>query len=63
MLILDEADEMLSMGFRDQIMLIFNKMPDRRQIGFFSATIPQEMLQITHTFLKNPVNILIKKED
>ncbi len=63
MLILDEADEMLSMGFRDQIMMIFNKMPDRRQIGFFSATIPQEMLQITHTFLNKPVKILIKKED
>ena len=63
MLVLDEADEMLSMGFRNQITMIFNKMPEKRQIGFFSATMPKEMLQITHMFMNHPKKILIKNED
>ena len=63
MLVLDEADEMLSMGFRNQIMMIFNKLPENRQIGFFSATMPKEMLDITHMFMKHPKKILIKNED
>ena len=63
MLILDEADEMLSMGFRKQITMIFENMPKNRQIGLFSATMPPEMLSITHMFMKNPLKILIKNED
>jgi superfamily II DNA/RNA helicase len=63
MLVLDEADEMLSMGFRNQITMIFNKMPEKRQMGFFSATMPKEMLDITHMFMKHPKKILIKNED
>ena len=63
MLVLDEADEMLSIGFKNQIMMIFNKLPENRQIGFFSATMPKEMLDITHMFMKHPKKILIKNED
>jgi len=63
MLVLDEADEMLSMGFRKQLTMILEYMPKRRQIGLFSATIPPEMLNITHEFMTKPLKILIKAQD
>jgi translation initiation factor 4A len=46
-LVLDEADEMLSRGFRDQIFDIFQEMPSNVQVCLFSATIPQEVLEVT----------------
>ena len=45
--VLDEADEMLSRGFKDQIYDVFRFMPPQCQVGRFSATMPQEVLEIT----------------
>lgn len=61
--ILDEADEMLSHGFKDQIYDIFTKLPKTVQVGLFSATLPDEVLELTKKFMKDPVEILINKED
>lgn len=61
-LVLDEADEMLSRGFRDQIFDIFQEMPSKVQVCLFSATIPAEVLEVTQKFMRNPVQILVKKE-
>ena len=60
---LDEADEMLSRGFVDQIYRIFQKIPTSSQICLFSATLPDEILEMTEQFIKNPVNILVKREE
>jgi len=60
--ILDEADEMLSRGFKDQIYDVFQYLPSEVQVCLFSATIPNEILQITKRFMRNPVRILVKKE-
>jgi len=61
-LVLDEADEMLSRGFKDQIYDIYQALPSRVQVGLFSATMPPEALDITNRFMVNPVKILVKKE-
>ena len=60
--ILDEADEMLSKGFQEQIQSIFKYIPQATQVGLFSATIPVEMLDITKHFMKSPLRILVKSE-
>tara|TARA_B100000780_G_C21123705_1_gene455496 strand:+ start:3614 stop:4801 length:1188 start_codon:yes stop_codon:yes gene_type:complete len=62
-LIMDEADEMLSFGFREQMVKILNKIPKKTQIGLFSATIPEEMMKITTKFMNNPIKILIKTSE
>jgi len=63
MFILDEADEMLSRGFKDQIHDIFQALPNRTQVGLFSATMPPEALEITQRFMNNPVRILVKRDE
>jgi len=63
MFILDEADEMLSRGFKDQIYDIFQALPPRTQVGLFSATMPPEALEITQRFMNNPVRILVKRDE
>ena len=63
LLILDEADEMLSSGFKEQMSKIFNKMPEHIKIGLFSATLPDELLEITKLFMDNPIKILVKNEE
>ena len=63
LMILDEADEMLSKGFKDQIKEIFSYISTEAQIGLFSATIPRDILDITRNFMKNPVRILVKEEE
>jgi translation initiation factor 4A len=62
LLILDEADEMLSMGFRDIIYDIFQLLPDDMQVCIFSATLPRECLEITHRFMRDPIHLLVKQE-
>ena len=52
-LVLDEADEMLDMGFREDIETILQGMPDERQTALFSATMPEPILQITRKYQKN----------
>jgi len=62
-LCLDEADEMLSHGFYEKVKNIVKSMTSKTQIILFSATLPRECLDITHHFMNNPVQILIKKEE
>jgi translation initiation factor 4A len=59
---LDEADEMLSRGFKDQIYDVFQYLPSSVQVCLFSATMPNEILTITSSFMRDPVKILVKKE-
>jgi len=54
MVVLDEADEMLDMGFRDDIELILRSVPAERQTVFFSATMPKPFMELTKKFQKNP---------
>jgi len=61
--ILDEADEMLSRGFKDQIYDIFTTLPPTSQVGLFSATMPQDALDITNKFMRDPVRILVKRDE
>ncbi|SEH39046.1 ATP-dependent RNA helicase DeaD [Ruminococcus flavefaciens] len=58
--ILDEADEMLNMGFRDDIETILADMPENRQTVLFSATMPKEIMAITEKYQTDPVHIKIK---
>jgi len=62
-IILDEADEMLSVGFKDAIYEIFQFLPKDAQVGLFSATMPPEALEITRHFMRDPIRIIVKKED
>lgn len=55
--VLDEADEMLNMGFREDIETILKEMPDQRQTGLFSATMPKPILDITKTYQKDAAYI------
>jgi translation initiation factor 4A len=63
LIILDEADEMLSKGFKEQVQQIFSYLPETSQIALFSATMPSEILEITREFMRNPVRILVKSEN
>lgn len=58
--ILDEADEMLNMGFREDIESILSDVPEERQTVLFSATMPPEILAITEKYQREPVQIKIK---
>jgi len=53
--VLDEADEMLNMGFREDIETILKEMPEERQTGLFSATMPKPILEITKKYQKDAV--------
>jgi len=58
--ILDEADEMLNMGFREDIESILSDVPEERQTVLFSATMPPAILAITEKYQRNPVHVKIK---
>ena len=59
-LVLDEADEMLRMGFIDDVEWILEQTPDERQVALFSATMPKEIRRIARSHLKDPQEISIK---
>lgn len=61
-LVIDEADEMLSQGFLEQIKNIILQMNSRTQIALFSATLPHNICEITNKFMRNPINIIVKAE-
>ena len=61
--ILDEADEMLSKGFIDNIKEIISLIPTTSKILLFSATMPKEIIEITKKFMKDPAKILVKNEE
>ncbi|ETN74605.1 DEAD/DEAH box helicase [Necator americanus] len=72
MFVLDEADEMLSRGFKDQIYEVFKTMPQDVQashrgissrVVLLSATMPADVLEVTECFMRNPIRILVKKEE
>jgi len=63
MFVLDEADEMLNRGFKDQIYDIFRHMNTDTQAILLSATMPKEVLEVTKKFMRNPVEILVKKDE
>jgi translation initiation factor 4A len=55
--VVDEADEMLSKGFKDQIQSIFQWLPNDVQVGIFSATLTREVMELTPKFMRDPVEI------
>ena len=59
-LVLDEADEMLRMGFIDDVEWVLEKLPPQRQVVLFSATMPTEIRRLSHRYLKDPAEITIK---
>merc|ERR1712183_601562 len=61
--VLDEADEMLSRGFKDQIYDIFKCLPANVQVCLFSATMAPEILDLTTKFMRDSVRILVKKDE
>lgn len=61
--ILDEADEMLTRGFKEQIHTIFQFLDEKVQVAIFSATFPNEVLDLTKKFMNNPEKIIINKEN
>jgi len=60
---LDEADEMLSRGFKEQIYDIFKFLPEQVQVCLFSATMPLDVLEVTDRFMREPIRILVKKDE
>jgi translation initiation factor 4A len=61
--ILDEADEMLSKGFIENIKEIISLIPTTSKILLFSATMPKEIVEVTKKFMKDPAKILVKNEE
>lgn len=61
--VLDEADEMLDMGFREDIELILEKVPEERQTVMFSATMSDEILNLSKRFMKDPEYIKISRKE
>jgi translation initiation factor 4A len=62
LVVLDEADEMLSSGFKEQVYNIFQYLNKNVQIALFSATLPNNIFQITNKFMRNPIKICVKAE-
>ncbi|KAJ3913358.1 P-loop containing nucleoside triphosphate hydrolase protein [Lentinula edodes] len=60
---LDEADEMLSRGFKDQIYEVFQLLPQDTQVVLLSATMPADVLEVTKKFMREPVRILVKRDE
>jgi len=62
LIVLDEADEMLSSGFKDQVHSIFQHISQKTQVALFSATLPPHILSITEKFMNNPLKICVNAE-
>ncbi|QRG39451.1 ATP-dependent RNA helicase FAL1 [Candidozyma auris] len=63
MLVLDEADELMTKGFKEQIYEIYRQLPSTVQVVVVSATLTREVLEMTSKFTTDPVRILVKRED
>lgn len=62
-IVLDEADEMLNMGFREDIETVLEYLPEERQVVLFSATMPKVILEITKKYQKDAINIKVVKKE
>lgn len=62
LLVLDEADEMLSMGFAEELEELISHLPEERQTALFSATIPKEIQRLADKSTKNPIKVNLSKE-
>jgi len=62
-LVLDEADEMLNRGFKEQIYDVYRYLPPQTQVVLVSATLPHEVLEMTTKFMTDPVRILVKRDE
>ncbi|KAG8737782.1 translation initiation factor eIF4A [Ceratobasidium sp. 414] len=60
---LDEADEMLSRGFTEQIYQVFQLLPADTQVVLLSATMPSDVLEVTKKFMRDPIRILVKRDE
>nr|CCA19454.1 DEAD box ATPdependent RNA helicase putative [Albugo laibachii Nc14] len=63
LLVIDEADEMLNKGFKDQIYDIYRYLPPSTQVLVVSATMPQDVLDLTTKFMNEPVKVLVKRDE
>jgi ATP-dependent RNA helicase DeaD len=63
MVVLDEADRMLDMGFKDDIDFILHRTPSERQTAMFSATMPDEIMDMASRHMYNPERILVSKDE
>ncbi|TSC93299.1 MAG: DEAD/DEAH box helicase-like protein [Candidatus Berkelbacteria bacterium Athens1014_28] len=62
-IVLDEVDRMLDMGFVEEISLILNTLPEKKQALFFSATIPEKIRNLVNKFLVSPITVAVKTGD
>lgn len=62
-IVLDEADEMLNMGFREELDNILSEVPDNKRTLLFSATMPKDVARIANNYMNNPVKITIGKQN
>jgi translation initiation factor 4A len=63
LLVIDEADEMLTIGFKSQVYDIYQQLPKTIQTALYSATMPNEVLELTEKFMKDPIKILLNQEE
>eukprot|EP00468_Gymnochlora_sp_CCMP2014_P008051 CAMPEP_0167754156 /NCGR_PEP_ID=MMETSP0110_2-20121227/8112_1 /TAXON_ID=629695 /ORGANISM="Gymnochlora sp., Strain CCMP2014" /LENGTH=400 /DNA_ID=CAMNT_0007640001 /DNA_START=30 /DNA_END=1232 /DNA_ORIENTATION=+ len=63
MLVIDEADEMLGRGFKEQLYDIYRYLPPKVQVVLVSATLPVEVLEMTTKFMQKPIRILVKRDE
>ena len=60
--VLDEADEMLQVGFEDQVRDVIRYLPETVQCSLFSATMPKDVLDLSKKFMRDPIKILVKAD-
>jgi len=63
MFILDEADEMLNKGFKEQIYDVYRYLPPSSQVVLVSATLPHDVLELTNKFMTDPIRVLVKRDE
>jgi ATP-dependent RNA helicase len=62
-IVMDEADEMLGKGFKEQIYDVYRYLPPKTQVVLISATLPVEVLEMTEKFMTDPIRILVKRDE
>ena len=63
MLVLDESDEMLNQGFKEQIYDVYRHLPPNTQVVLVSATLPHDVLELTTKFMTDPIRVLVKRDE